>query len=1230
MREYDLILGILACQLRLVTRGSLIRSVAESTESTEPLSEILLSNRALSVEDHELLIRLVDNIIHAHRGDEKAALETFGGQEAVESAFIQSVHFEDETWQARKDATILAEELPHGLPAQIMPETLGRYTGGSEYARGGIGRVLLVHDEQMGRDIILKELLPQHATSPTAETLSRPPSPGSPIRQSAAMMARFLQEAKVTGQLEHPSIVPVYELGIRTDGQLYYTMKLVRGHTLSVAIKQCKGLDTRLALLRSYLDICQAMAYAHSKSIIHRDLKPSNVMIGEFGECVVLDWGLAKVLEGQDAHQDDLNKTIDQLNMEGQDPKGHHTRSKEVLGTPLYMSPEQARGENDQVGPRSDVYCLGVILYEILSGEVPHLWTNTLDTVKRVGTLPAPPLHSAAPDVAPELAAICDKALRHKADERYPSARELADDINQFLDGAVVEAYSYNARDLLKRVYQRNKTLIHSGALATAAILAIGIYSYIHIAIARDEAEVARDLAEENARIALAAQTQAETAEAAEKVARSEAESSLALALRQQYLAQIRLAQSHIKEQEMRLANEALEAAPESERDWVWRYLHNEANASLFRVRSEKSIIFSAHYDPTGEYIVAFRNPEPPGLYRAQDGEFIHDFEGDERPYSNAAFSNDGAYLAALGEENTLDVWVVATGERLQRFITPNPGEELAFTLDNKAIWVAYGEGPLIEWDLQTGEERRRFGTDGQTMDLVVPALEGKFLLTQLANDEPSHTIIAWNTETGEVQYQLPGLRFWVTPDGEHVLIAATPVSSAANPDSKEPYQHPQFLYKLSLHDIGTGKLIREFPGHTDRILHVSFGPRRDQFVSSSVDRTVQVWSLDQEQATHRFHTDVPAVNTYLILDGQQLIGSTDDNRHIIWDIDSGEQVTTFAGQNKLLSVANISPSRNHLLYASAHHTFEVIDIQKRLSESQSTRNDWLQDESHIQVTDIVISGNDRIAAIVGNRRVIRLLNLESMEWLSQYECEADTIPNVLLTEDGNGIYYCKNPTTVVSGNVVGGGTSTFKTTSARITSLAIDTANRLVAIATLENQVLIWERSTGALVHNIEISSPVHAMTFGEKDTNLIVGCDDGHVRIFELNNGSIQLDISAHVGRVIELAASNEGATCASAGSDGSISVWATNTGEEIGHFDNEESFNHLQEEQLQLRFSKTGKYLSIHSGIFRTRIVDLRHTPAMLQPFNSTRFDVLDGGGTLLHISNSGSVARLKTGL
>ena len=296
-RDRNLLFGVLAVQAGMITPAQLAEAGgAWAIDPSRDLASRLAAQGVLKAGDRELVERLVDRAIEAHGGDPGATLGSFGGDASVIHSFAGSI--------VRSESggvhTILSPgEVTGALGDGSVPgvvETAGRYSTHSEYARGGMGRVLLVHDEHLGRDIALKELLPELSGKSGSD-------PTTPVRKSMPFMKRVLQEAQITGQLEHPSIVPVYELGRRLDGSLYYTMKLVRGKTLGNAIAGARGIEERLRLLPHFVDLCQAIAYAHHRRVIHRDIKPGNVMVGEFGETVVLDWGLAKVVGKYPVHR---------------------------------------------------------------------------------------------------------------------------------------------------------------------------------------------------------------------------------------------------------------------------------------------------------------------------------------------------------------------------------------------------------------------------------------------------------------------------------------------------------------------------------------------------------------------------------------------------------------------------------------------------------------------------------------------------------------------------------------------------------------------------------------------------------------------------------------------------------------------------------------------------------------------------------------------------------------
>ena len=303
-------------------------------------------------------------------------------------------------------------------------------------------------------------------------------------------MRRFLQEARITAGLEHPNIVPVYELAYRDDGTLYYTMKLVRGLTLADALAQQRGMDDRLRLLGHVVDVCQATAFAHSHGVIHRDLKPGNVMVGEFGETVVLDWGLAKRRGDGD---------VDGLSAGSNDAGGGEssglTLDDGAMGTPAYMSPEQAAGDPARIDERTDVFALGVMLFELLTGATPFGGGQPMAVITRVMREPAPPVATVMDKVPKELAAIIDRALQHAPEDRYPSAKELAADLVAFQSGRRVGAYDYSLWTLVKRFGARHKAAVAVAAVAVLLLAVLGALSVDRIVDERDRARSQRNAA---------------------------------------------------------------------------------------------------------------------------------------------------------------------------------------------------------------------------------------------------------------------------------------------------------------------------------------------------------------------------------------------------------------------------------------------------------------------------------------------------------------------------------------------------------------------------------------------------------------------------------------------------------------------------------------------------------------------------------------------------------------
>jgi serine/threonine-protein kinase len=411
-----------------------------------------------------------------------APVGTAGRAATPTVAVTQDASDEDATFIQGVDS---AKTPVQPAPRKSAPSRM-RYRVLRPHARGGLGEVFVALDEELRREVALKEIQIRHSDHFESRT-------------------RFLIEAEVTGGLEHPGIVPVYGLGQYDDGRPYYAMRFIRGESMRKAIERYHDSERQNAdpgqrvlelrqLLGRFNDVCDAIHYAHTRGVLHRDLKPDNIMLGDFGETLVVDWGLAKPV---DRAEPLMNTTLSQLKPMSA-TSGSVTMMGSAVGTPQYMSPEQAHGHLDQLGPASDIYSLGATLYHLVSGTTPFQERNLrtlLDKVKR-GDFRSP--REVNPTVPPELSAICMKAMAVEPEKRYRTARALADDVEHWLADEPVSVYREPWTKRAARWAKRHRTAVTtSAALLVAAVIGLAITT---ILVKREQSrtEVQRRLAEAN------------------------------------------------------------------------------------------------------------------------------------------------------------------------------------------------------------------------------------------------------------------------------------------------------------------------------------------------------------------------------------------------------------------------------------------------------------------------------------------------------------------------------------------------------------------------------------------------------------------------------------------------------------------------------------------------------------------------------------------------------------
>jgi serine/threonine-protein kinase len=488
--ERDLLFGLLALQNGLIDQAQLVAALqAWTLDKARTLADHLVGRGELDADDRSAVEALVTRHIKKHGGDlgrSLAAIPT--GRSTRES--LAGVHDPD------LGGTLARLDSASTQPAEDADRTesyaVGKATSDGQrfrvlrpHARGGLGAIFIALDEELCREVALKQILERHADDPNSR-------------------ARFLMEAEITGGLEHPGIVPVYGLGTHADGRPFYAMRFIKGDSLKEAIDRFHA-DESLShdpgrrslalqkLLRRFLDVCNAIEYAHTRGVLHRDIKPGNIIVGRHGETLVVDWGLAKAQGRADAD------ALDERPLLPSSASGSaETLPGSALGTPAYMSPEQAIGRLEDLGPRSDVYSLGATLYCLLTGRAPVEGDDLGAVLRAVQRGEFPPPRRLDPAIDRAIEAVCLKAMALRPEDRYASPRALADDLERWLADEPVSAYPEPRWERTRRQLKRHRSLV--GALAIGGPVAI-----ISLAtLAVHEGIAARQLEENNTQLARA------------------------------------------------------------------------------------------------------------------------------------------------------------------------------------------------------------------------------------------------------------------------------------------------------------------------------------------------------------------------------------------------------------------------------------------------------------------------------------------------------------------------------------------------------------------------------------------------------------------------------------------------------------------------------------------------------------------------------------------------------
>lgn len=857
---------------------------------------------------------------------------------AVAKALAETVPSPKQDQPERSDGdTLVMPDAAGDATTNLVTVDPDHYEQHEELARGGMGLVRRAHDRRIGREVALKELLDD------APHLRR----------------RFEREARVTGQLQHPGIVPVYEVGRWPDGSPFYTMKLLEGRPLDAVINEALDEGARLALVTRLLPAIEAIAYAHDRGVIHRDLKPANILLGAFGETVVIDWGLAKAI-GEDDDESppvEADPTQESLSssssLEAARSGGKLTLDGAVMGTPAYMPPEQACGE--PVDARADVYSLGALLYHTLTGRPPYDQANVHAILAAVLKGPPPPVARVAPRLPPDLVAIVDKAMAPDPLDRYANAGELARDLQAFSTGRLVGGYHYSSGELLARFVRRNPAL--SATLLGLAVIVIVGSAVIFRAYRISEAERVR---------AEQAETRARQEERAvhERLAQMHVNRAIERLREHDHLAAELFAAAALVEQPANeasphhdLSDEVVSAAGRRAVVAAPGATWAAARALRFAERGRElpmhdDWVYDVLPSADGRWVVTTGADRLANIWDTRTGTLHATLVGHEDTVYQVAWSQDERQLATSSYDGTLRLWsfpegsldrviehpsdrvygicyapdgrLIASGAGgVVAFYDPASGEllsrmdvaaEIPLRLSCSrqrplALLGTRGSGALL-LDVEVGEVRHQLEHDGNTVRVGLIAPDGRHAVTADRNGR----LRRFDVATGELLQE-------VVTDGAYDSIAMSADGRwlALGDDT------------ITVMDGVSLRPVARLRDHRARVFALAFDGAGRRLYSGGFDRRVVEWVLPAEPRARRFlsATESRIDGVELSADGATVVASGDDGTVTWWDRRSGvllQRVDVHTGPSRALASLN----DGRLVSAGLDRTLQVIDQRTR------------------------------------------------------------------------------------------------------------------------------------------------------------------------------------------------------------------------------------------------------------------------------------------------------------
>jgi WD40 repeat protein len=978
--------------------------------------------------------------------------------------------------------------LPAPWPWQVgaeFPQIPG-YEVQALLGRGGMGLVYKTRHLRLNRLVALKMLIAGEYAGPRER-------------------ARFQRESEAVARLRHPNVVQIYDVG-EHDGRPYFTMEFVEAGTLSQALAGTPQPAMKAA--ETVATLARAVQAAHASGIIHRDLKPANVLLTDDGTLKITDFGLARKIEGD----------------------AEFTLAGARIGTPSYMAPEQALGKTSAMGPLVDVYALGAILYEALTGRPPFKGETSAETERQViNEEPAAPSRLNA-KVPRDLETICLKCLHKDAARRYASAAELADDVQRFLDGQPVRARPVGWTERVWRWGIRNRGIaaaLSGVAMLVALIVAGSVWAAAHFRMLEGEqrklAKEKGDLADEKER----ERQKAVVAEKREATLRGRSEEQGRELRDNLYLTEMNLAGQAAQVPNGLIRVSQYLARWEDERPdlrrWEWYYLNSLCHRSLLTRIGHLRGVHTVAWNPAGTRLASGGLDKAICLWNGSDERPSLRLTGHTDEIMGVAWSPDGERIVSVAVDQTARVWKSTTGDELLCVrVHSAPVDAVAWSPDGNSI-ASGGDDQIIQlWDAADGTVRKSLhGHEG-----MVTGLAWSPDSRRLASSSRDNTVRVWDAASGEQVHKLTNHSNWVhgvawSPDG-------TRIGSASNDQT------------VRIWDPENGQELHMLTAHAQGVTAIAWSPDSSRLVSASDDQTVKVWSAETgtEEAWFRDPAS-PLTSVAWNSTGDRIASAGYDSMVRLWDaVNDLEAPATHLDQISSVAWCQRDPT----LFASADVTgnIKIWDMAKR-----TVRWTWSTDEQPRRCLSWHPAGTHLAAGSV--KGVIRIWDAVSKSDPVVLEGHQNEVCGVAWNPDGRRLASCGEDGTIriwdaLSRKVL----RVIDGHQAVIFALDWSPDGKKLASASRDRIVRIWDASTGAELHScVGHWSQVMTVAWSPDGRKLASGGHDQTVFVWDAATGRKIMSLRGHSAPVNQVIWSPDGARIFSAGQE--VKVWDAQTGKE-----------------------------------------------------------------------------------